>query len=384
MFIDELSFPVENIIFPVGQGGLFLGLIKYRESNLRTKTFAYIYDCGNIQQPYLKKSINNLINILKNTNEISPLTHIYIFISHVHNDHISGLKFLKQKLEKCKFNLHSTPVLVMPYMGVVEKNLIIGLDILYKRYTGILTDPESYFGGYFDIIYLTNEQDNSRNIAPEKQDRSSEHFQGYSIPQTTINSSGIKFFNHRKNFTFNTLAGLWVLKPFYQRFDISNYLEKEIKIKKIGYNSIDSINFDNINNRLKKELKDKLNLSSLCLYSGLLDDRKICGWMHTGDFNFKNQKALENFYKHYVSVLDKVQVLQIPHHGSAKNSSNEIFKIFPNLINKYVMMQENPNGRQQPKLSPEYTNDKTIYLATENKRIKKYLNLNIQIWLKKS
>lgn len=375
MFFDELHFPVENIIFPVGQGGLFLGLIKYRESNnkLETKTFAYIYDCGNIQQPYLKKSINNLIDILKITNEISPLTHIYIFISHVHNDHISGLKLLKQKLEKCKFNQLSTRVLVMPYMDAVEKNLIIGLDILYKRYTGILTDPDSYFGGYFDIIYLTDEQDNSRIIAPEKQDSSSEDFQGYSIPQTTINSLGIKVFNHRKNFTFNTLAGLWVLKPFYQRFDISNYLEKEIKIKKISYNSIDSINFDNINNRLKEELKDKLNLSSLCLYSGPSDGSKGCAWMHTGDFNFKNKKALENFYKHYVSVLDKVQVLQIPHHGSEKNSSNEIFKIFKHLKFKYITMQENPNGRQEPKLSPEYTNDKTIYLATENKRIKTFL-----------
>ena len=102
MLIDELSFPVENIIFPVGQGGLFLGLIKYQELNkLETKTFAYIYDCGNIKRTYLETSINNLINILKITNEISPLTHIYIFISHVHNDHISGLKILKQKIEKC-------------------------------------------------------------------------------------------------------------------------------------------------------------------------------------------------------------------------------------------------------------------------------------------
>lgn len=371
MFIDELNFPVENIIFPVGQGGLFLGLIKYRESNLRTKTFAYIYDCGNMQKTYLESSINNLIDILKITNEISPLTHIYIFISHVHNDHISGLKLLKQKLEKCKFNQLSARVLVMPYMDEDEKKLALILNKIYKRYVGILTDPESYFGGYFDIIYLTDEQDNSRDIAPENKDFSPNSFKCCSIPKTAINSLGIKVFNHSENFTFNTLAGLWVLKPFYKRFNISNKLKEEIK--EMGYNSIDSINFDNINNRLKTELKDKLNLSSLCLYSGLLDDRKICGWMHTGDFNFKNKKALENFCKHYVSVLDNIQVLQIPHHGSKKNSSNEIFKIFKHLKFKYITMQENPNGRQEPKLSPEYTNDKTIYLATENKRIKTFL-----------
>lgn len=383
MLIDELSFPVENIIFPVGQGGLFLGLIKYQELNkLETKTFAYIYDCGNIKRTYLETSINNLINILKITNEISPLTHIYIFISHVHNDHISGLKILKQKLEKCKFNLHSTPVLVMPYMDAVEKNLIIGLDILYKRYTGILTDPESYFGGYFDIIYLTDEQDNSRGIAPENKDFSPNSFKCCSIPKTAINSLGIKVFNHSEIYTFNTLAGLWGLKAFYKRFNISNELKKEIK--EIGYNSIDSINFDNINSRLKKELKYKLNLSSLCLYSGPLDYCNICGWMHTGDFSFKHKEAFEKFHTHYDSVLNNVQILQIPHHGSEKNSSNEDFKIFPNLKNKYVTMQENPNGKQEPKLSPEYINDKTIYLATENERIKKYLNLNILIWLKKS
>ncbi|CDE61176.1 unknown [Fusobacterium sp. CAG:439] len=106
--------------------------------------------------------------------------------------------------------------------------------------------------------------------------------------------------------------------------------------------------------------------------------------MHTGDFSFKHKEAFEKFQTHYDSVLNNVQILQIPHHGSEKNSSNEDFKIFPNLKNKYVTMQENPNGKQEPKLSPEYINDKTIYLATENERIKKYLNLNILIWLKKS
>lgn len=369
MFIDELHFPIENIIFPVGQGGLFLGLIKYRESNLRTKTFAYIYDCGNIQQPYLKKSINNLINILKITNEISPLTHIYIFISHVHNDHISGLKILKQKLEKCKFNLHSTPVLVMPYMDAVEKNLIIGLDILYKRYTGILTDPESYFGGYFDIQYVTDEQENSEFINTKAP---MEYYYGYLIPKTTNNNdaSKIKTFSHNQSFRFAIHYGLWILKPFYYRMNIPNDLQE--RLQQNGYKSIYDINFDNINNQLKNELKGKLNLSSLCLYSGHLDYCNIGGWMHTGDFSFKHKKAFEKFQTHYDSVLNNVQILQIPHHGSENNSSNEIFKIFPSLTNKYVTIQKNPIGRQQPKLSPEYINNKDIYCATENSTIMRY------------
>lgn len=372
MFIDEQHFPVENIIFPVGQGGLFLGLIKYRESNneIETKTFAYIYDCGNMQKTYLENSINNLIDILKITNEISQLTHIYIFISHVHNDHISGLKFLKQKLEKCKFNLHSTPVLVMPYMHKIEKKIVIKLNILDKRYTGILTNPYSYFDGYFDVQYLrggvsyTNEQDIFMQ---------SQYNYTYSIPKTkkiSNSNPNIKIFKHNQNFRFEVHYGSWILKPFYYRFNIPNDLQE--RLQENGYKSIYDINFDNINkinNLLKKELKDKLNLSSLCLYSGLINNNR-CGWMHTGDFNFKYQAAFEKFRTHYDSVLNNVQILQIPHHGSEKNSSNEDFEMFPNLTNKYVTMQENPNGIQQPKLSPEYINDKTIYLATENKRIK--------------
>ena len=77
MLIDELSFPVENIIFPVGQGGLFLGLIKYQELNkLETKTFAYIYDCGNIKRTYLETSINNLIEAFQKSN-IEEWTYIF-------------------------------------------------------------------------------------------------------------------------------------------------------------------------------------------------------------------------------------------------------------------------------------------------------------------
>lgn len=378
MFFNELHFPVENIIFPVGQGGLFLGLIKYQELNkLETKTFAYIYDCGNMQKTYLESSINNLIDILKITNEISPLTHIYIFISHVHDDHISGLKILKPKLEECEFNLYSLPVLVMPYMEEAEKDLILELNILDKRYTAILTNPYSYFDGYFDIQYVKdelNEPDKSKSLYYENTNKPLNYNYGYSIPKAKNINNGnpeLKIFSHNQNFRFDVHYGSWILKPFYYHFNIPNDLQE--RLQQNGYKSIYDINFDNINkinNQLKNELKNKLNLSSLCLYSGPSDGSKGCAWMHTGDFSFKHKEAFEKFQTHYDSVLNNVQILQIPHHGSEKNSSNEDFKIFPNLKNKYVTMQEKPNGKQEPKLSPEYINDKTIYLATENERIK--------------
>ena len=198
---------------------------------------------------------------------------------------------------------------------------------------------------------------------------------GYSIPEVKSINNGnpeIKTFSHNQNFRFDVHYCSWILKPFYHRFNIPNDLRESIQ--QSGYNSIYDINFDNINSQLRKELENKLNVSSLCLYSGPSDGSKSCGWMHTGDFNFKHKEAFEKFQTHYVSVLNNVQILQIPHHGSKKNSSNKDFKIFPNLANKYVTIQSNPKGRKEPRLSPEYINDETIYLATENARIKKYLN----------
>jgi len=80
-----------EIQYPVGQGGLHLGIIR--------KT-AYIYDCGcadDLKNPNelrrCGKYIDEIANLLKDTSKL------YIFISHLHLEHCNGLHYLLKKID---------------------------------------------------------------------------------------------------------------------------------------------------------------------------------------------------------------------------------------------------------------------------------------------
>ena len=112
--------------YAVGQGGLHFGMISY-PYNDDYNNFAYIYDCGcSSGLSIIKKKIDDIVNQLKKQEN---LTYLYIFISHVHTDHINGLSYLCKQLQYNKIDSQIPKehiVFVLPFMKETDKLMAAG------------------------------------------------------------------------------------------------------------------------------------------------------------------------------------------------------------------------------------------------------------------
>ena len=152
-----------------------------------------------------------------------------------------------------------------------------------------------------------------------------------------------------------------------------HYIKKYILNFKFDIQNITHKDITNIRNKLKRVYKGRgINTSSLCLYSGPIFDDSKYTYFYTGNIDLTDKTIQDGILDHYNEYfLDKVKFVQIPHHGSKNNSNLDILKkLFPNSGQFFVTKQENPNGRQQPKLSTEYENLDGLNQVTEKKSSK--------------
>lgn len=86
----------------VGQGLFYTGTLMHQ-------TYNFVYDCGTSnKQYYVKKEIDSYIRSLQVKKDDQPIID-FIVISHLHNDHFSGLFYLLQNVQVKKIYL--------PYLG---------------------------------------------------------------------------------------------------------------------------------------------------------------------------------------------------------------------------------------------------------------------------
>lgn len=346
--------------FAVGQGGLHLGIITYPYEGCSYNNFVYLYDCGCAgSMKNIQENIDIIVSILE---KLENLNYFYIFISHIHSDHINGIPILIDKIK----NLHiaHTPVFVLPFMSDAEKLIQIGGlsfeddDMLIS----FLENPHNIIPSKFDIQILYDIE--SFDIK--------ENYPSYVIPET--NFAGI--LSHNDEFQFGIRDKYsWVLLPYYYRINpsILSNIQTELANANITLNNFKEKNYLKKLQTIYKKYKCDLNLSSLCLYSGtnLPVNYSHTGWLHTGDINFSNDATFWNLTYHYDKYKDNVRVAQIPHHGSEKNSKLKYFREFHNLKTLFITTSNNTNGHGRPHVSDEYRNAEYIIFLTEN---------NIDIW----
>jgi len=108
----------------VGQGLFYSG---------RINNFNFVYDCGSETRPHLKKSVNEYIKNKLNNEKIDLLV-----LSHLHDDHIAGLKFFFDT--KISFK-----TVILPYLSPFER-LIVTLNIinLPNWFYDFWADPANY------------------------------------------------------------------------------------------------------------------------------------------------------------------------------------------------------------------------------------------------
>lgn len=335
--------------YAVGQGGLHLGKIYYTNNCKEKRTFAYLYDCGcSNGMNSMKDDIDDIIEKLSSE---CNLIGLYIYLSHAHSDHINGMTLLAQKLRE--LNIRST--IILPFMEDAEKIVIVGGQNELNDLSTNLILASKHMTDFGNVVYLDDNPSDDLDMS---------NYDNYFMP------FGIRNMSHNTKIIFKDSYEQWVLIPFYNKINpcLLGKLNNELKLYGITIDNFTEKRFATRLRGIYKNHRINLNFSSLCLYSGTLNkiNHTHTGWLHTGDINLLDKTLFGNFNYHYRDIQDNVRVMQIPHHGSSKNSRINSFNGFPNIDNYFITTQNNPRGRSQPNVSVKYRNNENIILLTES------------------
>lgn len=334
-FINEKYIHNNNImeltrtIHPVGQGGFYTESLK--DDNFNESLVAY--DCGGSSELFMKKYLSRFIEENKRGSK-GRLKIDAIFISHLHADHINGLKYLlnnayvrylflpqltdEMLIETLSFNSFQDNVNVQNLTDFI-------LDI-YRR-----EGNQSY--GETRIV----------EVAPSEDQGSIDGFDIVDISNNVIPSP-------IKTGTAITSASnsVWLYIPYNPpvrqgKEAFSSYLERELGLERISPKGMPDI-VKKYEKEIKKcyanYFKGNHNSYSMPLFSGIRgpSDYKIRGWYHvwdcscntrfhlrresanclyTGDFEARAYfHAMSQFYG---PLWPTIKSIQVPHHGSKNN-----------------------------------------------------------------
>lgn len=129
----------------IGQGLFYSGKITFQSNNMPSSFFNFIYDCGTLsQQKFLKKEISEYKLLNLQNNDINLL-----IISHLHSDHINGLKDLLENT--------NTGTVVLPYLNPFERILLSIYSKGPRWYFEFISNPSNFLNkkGVKNIIYLS-------------------------------------------------------------------------------------------------------------------------------------------------------------------------------------------------------------------------------------
>ncbi|WP_456001699.1 MBL fold metallo-hydrolase [Prevotella sp.] len=329
---------LQRTFHPVGQGAFYTE--RHKISN--GKDFTIVYDCGSFQFTNLK---NRIKSAFQKGEEIDIL-----FISHFHVDHINGIKELK---ERCKIKR-----VILPLLDEKTKYILKINNYLAKNYkdTTLIDNPKRFFDEETSIIQIEEEGYQDHRVNPDEIEDINR------LNNIDKKKSGTVF-SYDKSLSYKDQ---WLFIPFNykqeDRFNLFNKLLKE-EYPYIPLNKLDDIKiiekYEAELKKIYKKINGDLNVTSMILFSGSIKPTPIRCWnipikphpsqyyeyyscphdfkylnyeyripsgcLYTGDINLKKD---ENIVKEIKSRLrlqwKSIGTIQIPHHGSIHNFSEEI------------------------------------------------------------
>lgn len=323
-----------RVIHPVGQGGFYTETLK----NNNGHEFNVVYDCGGnnkaSMENYLKRFIYDDAHRTRKSIDA-------VFISHLHADHINGLKYLlKNAYPRYLFLPQLTDDMVFE---VLFHNTLSGRTNVQEM-NGLITDLYGQDGGYYfeSRIVKVSPTDGESNVDLEG-DSNSIDLSAEDISDNMIRS-GTKIH-------FGTP---WLYIPYnphvipFEAGNFYDFIKKELKISyDFGWSDLPKIVEKTPSKTLReiyaRHFGSDHNAYSMTLFSGINSYhgfriyyhrhfRKDCDrWdyrftpncMYTGDFEAKGFTSyLKLFYK---PLWETISYVQVPHHGSRDNFHPDLY-----------------------------------------------------------
>ena len=337
-----------HIQYPVGQGGLHLGIIG---------NTAYIYDCGCLHGS--KANIKNIFrDIQKRLNNCNALN---IYISHLHTDHYNLLKTLDKYISSS-----IKTQLFLPQITTVDKIQLLFTDPSLKDTTN---DYNEIYNTISEnrIEYLTNIKEQITLYSQSIETYIRKIYEKFILLPYVIgiDSTEIESFVNMLAQDKNTPEKLWsILKEPKEFLKFKQLFEKKFPGKISSHGGENNV--------------------MLCLYCGAdmceshwcsFIDRSFfnpCGfniygaWLHTGDAGLTINQNLQDFYGYYKYVIPNVSFVQIPHHGSKNNHDMWFSKIFNHMgLNTIFYFTTQKTGTTKNKLTDLRLLKQQLYKVTD-------------------
>lgn len=350
---------------PVGRGGLFSGYVETGHRSLR-----WIYDCGSFNK---QNELISEINKVRYSGDVDIL-----FISHLDNDHVSGIDELLQQ-----FNNVGRPIktVMLPYLdddislGIMAKS---GANApLSSSFIQMNQDTRDWFisRGVKRIIYVdSNDNDDFVRPVDEFDDGDDGQVQEIRLSRSTFvldqevpanidflteSDTDVSVVISEKSGKNSFVLIPYTYKPKSRLFD---KFKDELK-KVFGSDTLEAIKWAAKDDKGRKKLRrcyNKIwkthNLVSMSLYCGPVftstsKSLALCGddfhqmtdqggWMLTGDSNLCGKDRFDKFLRYYNHYIPNVSTFMLPHHGSygsynaAIPSSFESTKLFYATANR--------------------------------------------------
>lgn len=337
-------YTVARVFHPVGQGAFY----SEKHATNGVPLYTVVYDCGT------KKDQGWLSTRIANSSIICP---DLMFLSHFHDDHYKGIKFLKPK------------VIILPILKEWDKIIFWISNLLgHSGFNpNLAADLQQKFGKNIRIIQIEPANDKSEsslnadtinidttdsNIFPSGVRLSSGNDPNWIyIPvNPCLDSSTVKHFED-----LIKKEGLDLDK--LKRLDSDYFFKAKIKLRNI-YNAIGEPNeysmaiYSGPSMHALSLKEHKVNLNNICCYSPVLNPKKVCplfncrlkpGCLYLGDMNLNNSlNPLKIIYKYLGSPLQEmIGTIQIPHHGSKENYNSNLLETYERHSDTWVAR----NGR---------------------------------------
>jgi glyoxylase-like metal-dependent hydrolase (beta-lactamase superfamily II) len=366
-----------RIQWPVGQGLFHSGeLTSSPMAPWNSASLLYVYDCGSMQK--YKKNRNIAIDSFRKLSSERMID--FLFISHAHFDHLSGLERLLKTTGPGRVD-----TIILPLLSHVERLIVYARAVsesprsateFYKEMT---IDPLSALQRFKprQIIQMVRGDrpapsadggatpgDGPFDAGPDGDPESSRsvkwslHGRGR-VTRLVVENPGHGNDSLTAVFRMDDTIGIRVDSPTGRAWLLSTYVDVKIQTGKKQFLSvlrnllgISATIFNAmisctsglqkliLQNTSKLEaayklIKKDVNVTSLCLYSGPTDHQSgdmvgyvqgstsygvvydHLGWLGTGDAELKNYVRRAEFLNFYSSILNRISTLTLPHHGSA-------------------------------------------------------------------
>lgn len=341
-----MRYTVTRTIQSVGQGGFYSEIFEIPNQEGKISTHCVVYDCGSATRAEPIRTIESALF------DDDRLDIDILFISHFDDDHVNGLAELSKK--------HRIKRIVIPQIQGYEWYYVLEDSI--KR--GTYQPRGNLIKSFLNSIRNETSQDEIQiiEIAPidseERPDRN--NYDAQSINELNYQKfwpSGLVLYPFEKELG-------WIYIPV-NTLDLNKINSLKRKLAPYFDAELDPTIWDNLSgdkcakvicehrstiNDIYKEVFGSSNASSMCLYSGLDsanhqagsiiykgcwqfcyrrdywyrdDNSEAC--LYTGDSNLNDPKLRNTLICLLHQHIRRIGLIQIPHHGSVHNSSNNAF-----------------------------------------------------------